>query len=389
MRSKVAWLLLLAIPVAGCGVVAQPTKSPRPIAYHLIREQVPGLQWFRVPMGTEVQLNEGTSVSSVVAGPNQRIYYGTGDPLADANVIGWINPGTGNRAWSSVPAVSPAFPANAEPTNLSQNQSAYWGEVSLVVSGQHTVWYRHWGYVGGWTKSGRFVPGAYGIPGPTVTQGSWTASAHATFTGNVTLRIMDVANKAMTTYPLPSTETPIAVAFSPHQRRVWVLTASALWQLSRSAGQWQSIATPAPGDFFVAMGQSPWGVWIVDANGNIDTINSNGSMKRLASLHESPLTAVSAGIYGLWIASRQHLTLWRLHGPSKRWTWPSVTYPPPASQWPTTGNSAPPDWPPLPHLATAIAGSVDIGYGTWVGQAAFHTIEVRAKVLPTKKGVVQ
>ncbi len=389
MRSKVGWFVLLTLLVSGCGVAAKPVKSPQPFAYHMTREVVPALRWFRVPLGTEVQLNEGTSVSSVVAGPDQRIYYGTGNPLADANVIGWINPNTGNRAWSPVPAVSPAFPANSEPTNLSQNQSAYWAQVSLVVSGQDTVWYRHWGYVGGWTKSGRFVPGAYGIPGPTVTQGSWTASAHATFDGNETLRVMDVANKAMTKYPLPSTETPIAVAFSAHQHWIWVLTSSVLWQLSRATGQWQSVATPSSGDFFVAMGQASWGVWIVDANGNIDTVNATGGMRRVASLDQNPLSAVSAGVHGLWIASRRHLTLWQLHGPTKQWTWPSVVYPQPASQWPTTGPHAPPDWPPLPHLATSVAGTVDIGYGTWVGQANFRTVEVRSKISPTKKGVVQ
>ncbi len=341
-------------------------------------------------MGTEVQLNEGTSVSSVVAGPQQRIYYGTGNPLADANAIGWINPTTGNRTWSAVPTVSPPFPSGSEPNNLSQNQSAYWAEVSLVVSGQHTVWYRHWGYVGGWTKSGRFVPGAYGIPGPTVTQGIWTASAHATFNGTETLRVMDVANKAMTRYPLPSTESPIAVAFSPHQHWLWVLTGSVLWQLSRTTGQWKSIATPSSGDFFVAMGHASWGVWVVDANGNIFTVNPTGGMRRIASLHQNPLAAVSAGINGLWIASRRHLTLWRLHGATKQWAWPTAIYPSPASGWPTTGSHAPPDWPPLPHLASSsLTGAADIGYGTWVGQATFRTVEVRSKVRTTQKGSAQ
>lgn len=390
MRFNAGWVVLLVLLISGCGVVTKPVVTgPLPIAYHRHREEVPVLQWFSVPVGTEVQLNEGTSVSSVVEGPQQRIYYGTENPLADANAIGFVNPHTGNRVWSAVPTVSPPFPTGTEPTNLSQNQAAYWGAVKLVVSGQDTVWYRHWGYVGGWTKSERFVPGAYGISGPTVTEGHWTASAHATFSGNTSLRVMNVANKALTSYPLPSPESPIAVAFSAHQHSVWVLTSSALWQLSRASGQWQSVATPAAADFFVAMGQAPWGVFVVDANGNVDTVNPQAGLEHLATLTVSPLSAVSAGQYGLWIASRNHLTLWRLHGPVQQWKWPRPVYPAPASSWPTTGQNAPPDWPPLPHLAATSAGAVDIGYGTWVGQATFRSIEVRSKVTPAKKEALQ
>lgn len=390
MRFKAIWVIFSVLWISGCGVVTKPVVTgPLPIAYRTHREEIPVLRWFSVPVGSEVQLNEGTSVSSVVEGPQHRIYYGTENPLADANAIGFINPHTGNRVWSTVPTVSPPFPTGAEPTNLSQNQAAYWGDVKLVVSGQHTVWYRHWGYVGGWTKSKKFVPGAYGISGPTVSEGNWTASAHATFSGNATLRVMNVPNKTMISYPLPSTEAPMAVAFSAHQHSVWVLTSSALWQLSRASGQWQSVATPGAADFFVAMGQASWGVWVVDANGNVDTVNPETGLQHLATLDVSPLTAVSAGGYGLWIASPNHLTLWRLHGSTQQWKWPRPVYPAPASSWPTTGQNAPPDWPPLPHLAPAPAGAVDIGYGTWVGQATFHTVDVRSKVIPPKKEATQ
>ncbi|MHB1955036.1 MAG: hypothetical protein ACYCOU_14965 [Sulfobacillus sp.] len=373
-------LVVLVLVVAGCGWNATPIKGSGPVALRLVREDQIALHWHPITVGPEVLLNEGTSISSILSGPDGRIYYGTGNPLADADVIGWLNPVNGQNTWASVPQVNPEFPLGTEPATLSQTQSAFWSQVDLVVSGAHTVWYRHWGYIGGWTTAQAFVPGVYGIPGPTITDGPWTASVRSTFSGAQSLRIMDVATKSISIFPLPSNQPPIDIAFGDNAKILWLATSSELWQFSVKRGTWLPRATLSSADFFVGMGHSTMGTWVVDANGNIGLIDLQGGIRWIANLTVSPLVAIAGPDNGLWIASRHHLTLWRPGLAVQEWNWPKSVYPSPASHWPTQTLNAPPDWPPLPHLAAGPDGSLDIGYGTWIGQAQLHTVLIMKKV---------
>ncbi|MCL4351312.1 MAG: hypothetical protein M1499_03325 [Firmicutes bacterium] len=381
--KSVSWLLSVGLLwlTAGCGLSSIPVKNTPPVALRLVREDKTSLTWYPVTVGPEVLLNEGTSISSVMSGPHGRIYYGTGDPLADADVIGWLDPASGQSDWSSVPPVNPEFPPNSEPETLTQTQSSFWSQVDLVVSGAHTVWYRHWGYIGGWTANGSFVPGAYGIPGPTVTDGPWTASVRLSFSGTAALRVMNVATKAISAFSLPSAQTPIDLAFGSTPNHIWLLTSSELWQFNMASGSWNPAAILSSGDFFVAMGQSALGTWIIDANGNIGTIKSQGGIDWITTLNVTPLSAISGPNNGIWIAGTRHLTLWRPNFPLTQWQWPKDPYPAPASTWPTQSLNAPPDWPPLPHLAAGPNGSLDIGYGTYIGQAREQSVMVLKKVL--------
>jgi hypothetical protein len=345
----------------------------------------PEIQWRPVSIGPEVLLNEGTAISSVLAGPKGRIYYGTSNPLGDTSVIGWYNFASHHNQWQDVPPTT-AFPAHAGINNAALNisESSYWGAVDLVVSGMHTVWYRHWGYVGGWTSSNVFVPGDYAIPGPTVTFDNYTASVYTSFQGSQLLRMMHLSNRQMQSYPLPSSEDPAAIAFGKSHETVWLLTADTLWSFNTAQDVWTPVMEAASGDFFVAMGHMGPMLWVLNADGGIAEVHSDNRVTWVAQLHLSPLSAEPDGVSGLWIASLRHLTLWIPGKPQRQWLWPTLRYPSPASQWSSSGSSAPPDWPPIPHLAVGAGHSVDIGYGTYIGQASFASKRVTVISRPEK-----
>lgn len=360
--------------INGCGT----SSAPRPRSVHTaLRSQrqvtmIPIVHWHPVSMGSEVLLNEGTAISSVLPGPAHRIYYGTSNPLGDSTVIGWYNPQSAHNHWTNVPQV-PYFPAHAGITasNLNMSQSSYWGSVDLVVSGSHTVWYRHWGYVGGWTSHGRFVPGDYAIPGPTVNQSLYTASVYTSFHGTRLVRIMDVKTKQMHSYPLPDNESPVDIAFGHRPDHIWLLTANTLWELNTQTNQWSPRVQSTTGDFFVSMGHFNSRLWIVDANGNIGVIQ-NQKVRWIAHTHLNPIAAATAGQNGLWMVSIHHLSLWLPHHPLSQWSWPHLRYPRPAGSWGQHGNSVPPDWPPIPHIHLGPHNVLEIGYGTYIGQAYFR-----------------
>ncbi len=313
-------------------------------------------------------------MSSVLAGPGGRIYYGTANPLADDAVIGWINPATQANHWTTVPGINPPFPASAGLDALDAQQSAAWGGVSLVDAGTRTIWYRHWGYVGGVTvRSGHFVSGNYSIPGPTVDTAQWSVSVSTTFAG--LSRVVRLNNRTgrITVIPLPSAvNNPLAMALSGGTTtvppRITLLTNNTLWTLSPD-GHWTSAWNlTMPGDFFVAMGE--WGsqLWTLDANGNIDRW-AEGRLMPAGHVNAAPLGAVSAPGQGLWITSPHGLVLWRPRAALKTWPWPKSFYPSPASGWPTTGSSEPPDWPPTSHISAGPHQSAVIGNGIWIGVA--------------------
>ncbi|OLZ10986.1 hypothetical protein [Sulfobacillus thermosulfidooxidans] len=389
IRQYVQYSLILAsaILLSGCHATSsQPQKKPIQTASRATRYvSMPVIQWHPVSVGPEVLLDEGTAISSVLAGPDGRIYYGTSNPLGDSTVIGWYNPQSGKNLWRTVPW-TPYFPSHSGLTasNLSLSQSAYWGAVDLIVSGAHTVWYRHWGYVGGWTNENRFVPGDYAIPGPTVHRNPYTASVYTSFQGTQLVRIMNVNTKQMQSYPLPSNATPVAIAFGHSSQHVWLLSANTLWELNTQDNQWTPEAQAPTGDFFVSMGQFRSGLWIVDANGNIGLIQHQ-QIQWIAHLSLSPIAAETAGHDGLWLASVHHLTLWLPHHAIKQWSWPKLSYPAPASTWSQHGSNTPPDWPPIPHITMGPHHVLEIGYGTDIGQAYFRAETPRSLAQSTSQ----
>lgn len=374
--------------LAGCGALPHP-PSAAPVQTAVRKPErvtVPVIQWHAVSVGPEVLLNEGTSISSVLPGPGGRIYYGTSNPLGDSSTIGWYSPESRRNIWTAVPATRDFPPqAGISAQSLNLSQSSYWGAVNLVVSGTHTVWYRHWGYVGGWTASSRFVPGDYAIPGPTVHRSNYTASVYTSFQGAQMVRLMNIRTRQMQSFALPETEDPVAIAFGS-SHNLWLLTADTLWSLNTAQALWTPAATAPGGDFFVAMGNLPRSLWIVDANGNVGFISGTDTVHWTAHLHLNPLAAQPAGPSGLWIASLHHLSLWLPGHPLRQWPWPSLAYPSPASRWPRHGAGAPPDWPPMPHLATGPHGALDMGYGTFIGQAALSTRLARSVVGSSQNG---
>ena len=376
MKRRI-WALaaFVGTALAGCGfgkaqAVGAPSPKPHP-AYHTV--WMPQFSWYPISVGPPVLLAEGAQVSSVLAGPQGRLYYGTANPLGNADTIGWYDPKTRVNHWTSVPAVNPPFPKNSDMGTLNVQQSASWGGVDLVVSGQHNVWYRHWGYVGGWSAvNGKFVPGDYAIPGPTVTAGQWTASAATTFSGLTDIKLMNLNTHQVVTRNVPSNTLPVALAITGSQGStptVWMISSQTVWMLNGLSTVWQPVASLSSNDFFVAMGR--WGhvLWTVDANGNIDRISLLAGLVPIATVPASPLAAVSAPENGLWISSPHHILLWVPHQPLKRWIEPTSPYPAPASTWATTGTNEPPDWPPVAQISAGPAETVIIGEGTWLGVA--------------------
>lgn len=367
-------LTVLASTLAGCGLgTAAPVSAPSHPHPQIRTMWVPHVTWHPVSVGSPVLLAEGAQISSVLAGPQGRIYYGTTNPLENANVIGWINPTTGANQWTSVPSANPPFPKSAGMDNLNAQQAALWDGVSLVVSGRDTVWYRHWGYVGGWlVQSGRFTPGDYADPGPTVTDGQWTASLSTTFAGATTLRLMNLQTRAVTVHPIPPSTPPVALSLANNPSgppTIWMLSNQTVWVMPGGSTHWQSVASLEDSDFFVAMGQ--WGdtMWTIDADGNIDEVTQANGLSPVATVSVSPLDALSAPNGGLWIASPNHLSLWEPHQPLKSWSLPKSPYTAPASTWAISGPNEPPNWPPAAHLSQGANGSALVGIGTWIGTA--------------------
>lgn len=372
MQSRIRILVGMSISLllTSCGIPVATGPSPqRHVRYHEVT--TPRVSWYPVDMGPEVLLGEGIQVSSVLPGPKGRIYYGTSDPLGDASSIGWYDPKTADNVVSTVPEVTPEFPKNAGLSNLSLSASAYWGAVSLVVAGQKNVWYRHWGYVGAWSsKTGKFIAGDYALPGPTVTQGAWTASVESTFSGQGQVKLMNLATKHVETVPLPDNQSVVDIALTVTPKpTVWLLSSATLWSLSIPSGSWQSVASLSSGNFFVAMGRWPSGPWIVDADGDVGRVERGQGIHWMATLSISPLAATSAGSRGLWVASPHHIALWEPHTALKTWDFPRDPYPKPASTWATSGSAEPPDWPPMANISAGPHGSVIIGYGTFIGEA--------------------
>lgn len=349
-------------------------------------EPAAAIHWYPVSVGPPALLAEGAQVSSVLQGPDGRIYYGTANPLADADIVGWVNPASRVSRWTQVPTVNPLFPADAGLSDLPAPEAASWGGVDLVVSGAQDVWYQHWGYVGGWTKSGKFVSGVYRIPGPTVTNNGWTAAISTTFSATSTIRIANATTNTVLVQRLPGTSSPVSVAMTntagtdPH---IWLMTQSALWQMPRPGATWQKVSSVPAGDFYVALGR--WGktVWTVDANGDVDTVGTGGIVHHVKTLAGSPLDAVAAPNRGLWIAFPHHIGWWQPGRPLKLWPLPRSTYPAPANGWSVSGSSEPPDWPPAVHISEGANQSFLIGDGTWVGVArvnpsSAHHVAIKA-----------
>lgn len=366
-------IILAAVGLAGCGI-----KAASPTAHHTFRKKVsvsrkapvkPAIRWTPVSVGSEVLLNEGTSISSIVPGPNGRIYYGTGNPLGDAASIGWINLKTQNNHVSNVPTVSPQFPQGAKVMASNVTQSSYWGQVDLVVSGSHTIWYRHWGYIGGWTVAGKFVPGTYAIPEPTVHRSHITASLRMTFTGQQSLRIFNTQSRQLQSFQAAFHQMPLGISLNPQAQQVWVLTSNAIWRFNIRTNSWRQIALASTG-FYVAMGQWKNTIWVVNSSGRIGTITANDKIMWLGSSHTTPLTAIGTQ-HSIWIAGLHHLTRWNPKQSLQQWTWPKLQYPNPAQTWAVNGTKAPPNWPPLPHLSAGPMHGVLIGYGTLIGE--IHT----------------
>lgn len=373
--------------LSGCGLLtASPVVASNANTGHarVMRTiWVPKISWYPVSVGSPTLLDEGSQVSSVLEGPDQRIYYGTENPLGNANVLGWYNPATGSNHSVSVPPATPPFPANSGLNNLSVSQSASWGGVSLVVSGKHNVWYRHWGYVGGWSSvTGQFIAGDYAIPGPTVTEGHWTASITTTFSGASDVKLMDLSTHHVTVRSLPSGATPVALSMQQGQTGhpiLWLLTNQTVWSLPWHQTSWQPIASLTSGNFFVAMGRWGQALWAVDADGNIDRVTRANGLTTIATVSVSPLHAVSAPKNGLWIVSPHRISLWEPHNALKSWSEPTSPYGTPASTWATNGPNEPPNWPPTAHLARGPQGTAIVGEGTWVGEASLVPERVPAQ----------
>jgi hypothetical protein len=334
---------------------------------------VPTVRWYPVTLGPPALYHEGTQISSVLMGPHQLIYYGTDNPLGDANIIGWLNPQTGANRWAAVPPVDPPFPAGSNWSSLNWRQSAAWGAVTLLVSGAHTVWYRFWGYVGGWKgTAGRFVPGLYRIEGATVHRGPWTVSLHTNFQGTSHLVVAGPRRGLVTRLALPGQSPYNAVVVSNQPRpMLWLLTDASVYRCALPSGSWQPVATLGAGDFYVAMGRWHRDIWVVDAEGHIGLVRSAGGVQWLSQLDRAPLMAVSAGSGKLWIITRHHLVWWQQHGPSRQWPLPSLAYPAPARDWPSDGPQEPPNWPPIAHIAEGPRHGAVIGYGNWIGVAGW------------------
>lgn len=374
MTVRAIWAVGLAIGVSllsGCGIFTSSSPVHKVSIAHVRMHKIlsPHIRWFSATLGPEVLLNDGAQVSSVLSGPQGRIYYGTSSPLADANTIGWINPRTAQNQWQTVPKVSPHYPSHASQSALGLSQSTYWNAVDLIVAGQHTVWYRHWGYVGGWAQNGKFIPGDYTIPGPTVTQGQWTASIHTTFQGQSTLHLANLANKTSTTISLPHVHSVQSLTFVGSSPTLWLMSQTGLWRM-QTDHRWVLVDRIQAGDFFVSFGHWTHRLWIVDANGRVGTVSSSRIVWK-TTLPISPLGVVTAGSNGLWIARQHHLSLWIPGQKMISWPWPQAIYPSPASGWPTSGPNAPADWPPIAHISPGPHGTLDIGYGPWIGQASF------------------
>lgn len=379
-RRPALWasaLALTAVCVSGCGGLSQSAGPSRIAASRPPQTGAPSLTWYPVNVGSPTLFAEGAQVSSVLAGPYGRIYYGTVNPLADASVIGWINPATQANHWTTVPGTEPPFPASAGLNALGAQQSAAWGGVSLVDAGTRTIWYRHWGYVGGLSvDTGHFVLGDYNIPGPTVDTAQWSVSVSTTFAGLSRVALLNNRTGRISNIPLPSSvNNPLAMALSVGTTTIppliTLMTNNTLWMLS-PGGPWTSAWNlTIPGDFFVAMGQ--WGsrLWTLDANGTIDRWVGSRLMT-VGHINVAPLGAVSAPGQGLWITTPHGLVLWRPHEALKTWPWPKSLYPKPASGWPTTGSSEPPDWPPATHISAGPNQSAVIGSGIWIGVATLE-----------------
>lgn len=389
IKIRIVGLAALGVwGLSGCGFhAASPplaTVLPREPVHHTVL--VPKVQWYPVSVGNSVLLAEGAQISSVLQGRHGRVYYGTTNPWGDANVLGWLNPATLANQWTSVPAVNPPFPVNAGLNNLSPQESATWGGVSLVVSGPHNIWYRTWGYVGGWSQTtGKFIPGRYTVPGPTVTNGPWTASISSNFEGQSHLTIMSVANSHAVRVPVPSGSQPVSLVITgPHQGlapTVWLETTQQILKLLPGRHAWLPVATLPSNDFFVALGR--WGttLWSVDADGTVSRIGHR-RLEKVARLPLSPLNAVAAPEGGLWIVTPHRVALYEPHRPLKTWPEPSNPYTAPASKWATRGANEPPNWPPSAHLSAGTQDSAIIGEGTWVGIGKL----VRKTVTTTKGG---
>ncbi len=378
-RHPVVWagaMALTACSLAGCGGFTQ-AAVPTPIkiaAARPNRTETPHVTWYPVSVGSPRLLAEGAQVSSVLSGPKGRIYYGTVNPWADAAAIGWLNPAAHVNHWTSVPSANPPFPAQSGLNALDAQQAAAWGGVSLIEAGSRTIWYRHWGYVGGWlAATARFVSGGYNIPGPTVDNAEWSVSVSSTFSGMSQIAIENNPSGRVRNIPLPnSVNNPVAIALTGGTTTVpplvTLMTNNTLFTLSPD-GHWSSAWNLSiSGDFFVAMGQ--WGseLWTLDANGNIDQW-AGGRLHSVGHVRLAPLGAVSAPGQGLWIATPHDLVLWQPRSALKSWPWPQSVYPAPASSWPTTGASEPPDWPPASHISAGPHQSAIIGNGIWIGVA--------------------
>ncbi|NMP22168.1 hypothetical protein [Sulfobacillus harzensis] len=378
---RVRTIALAALPVvllSGCGwftppdTLATTTPSREPLRHTVL---VPQVKWYPVSVGDPVLLAEGAQISSVLMGPQNRIYYGTTNPFGNADVLGWINPSTLRNQWVSVPSANPPFPPNSGLNNLSPEESASWGGVSLIVSGSHNVWYRTWGYVGAWSAdTGRFVPGGYNVPGPTVTNGTWTASVASNFVGQSHLTLMNVRTRKTSTITLPDNAEPVAVSLTSGsgqaQPTVWLETNQSLLKVRPGTHTLTPVATLPTTDFFVAMGLWGSSVWTVDADGNIARA-AEGQLKPIATVNISPLNAVSAPNGGLWMISPHHLALWEPHQRLRTWAEPQSAYTDPATSWPISGSNEPPNWPPSPHLSGGTALSAIVGDGTWIGIGQF------------------
>lgn len=359
--------------LTGCGLSSSPhSPAPKGAVKQAVahRVEVPVVHWHQVALGGQAQLKKGLAISSVLPGPSGRIYYGTANPWGSSNIIGWYSPKTGHSSWRQVPSTA-AFPRQStlQANHLTSLQSSYWGAVDLIVGGAYTIWYRHWGYVGGLTAQGHFVPGDYAVVGPTAHKNFSTVSIQTAFGQIPEVRIMNTQTKKIAFYPLPSDSSPIAVAFDQKPSHIWLMDPNTLWRLNASTHQWTPISTAPLGGFFVSMGQFPSGLWVVNANGNIGVIRQQQHLIWIGHVPMHPIAAQTASVHGLWLASKHHLALW-LHGhPVKEWSWPRLNYP---FQGLTRASSSP-NWPPLPHIQEGASHVLDIGYGPFIGQAYLTT----------------
>lgn len=367
------------IALTGCGITvahSTHTASVRRASHPL--SQMAHLVWYPVNVGSTTLVQDGSQISSVLAGPYGRIYYGTEDPFGNATTIGWINPTTTAHNTLTVPHLSNPFPKDANVGNLDQESDASWGSIDLVVSGSKNMWFREWGYVAGWSAStNQLVSGDYAVPGPTAHTGDWTASINSTFSGTSQLQVMNTQTHAEHNHSVPGGVIPQSILLKvsrTHQPKVWILSGNTIWYLSPLGnGTWSPIVSVASGDFFVAMGE--WGntIWTLDANGHIATITAAG-LTPVTTINLSPLDAVTAPGGGLWISSVNHISLWEPKHALITWVEPKNDYPAPASTWATSGSSEPPDWPPIGHIAAGAHDTVDIGEGTWIGVASLNSL---------------